>query len=137
MYNQRRFMLNVNPETVCFIISRTREFQAKEGVTFPEELVPGSENEYDWLQILADHKDDMMYKEAYSAIEDLEPDQKIELLALMYLGRGDYDAEDWQGARMEAKNNLPSDLTEYLFAKPQIAYYLDKGLEMLGYDCNL
>ena len=29
-------MLNINPETVCFIIAKAREFQAKEEVVIPE-----------------------------------------------------------------------------------------------------
>ncbi|WP_019216059.1 hypothetical protein [Legionella tunisiensis] len=53
-------ILNINPETVCFIIDKATEFQAKEGVTFPEEA-PNSEYEYDMLQILADHSDDLTY----------------------------------------------------------------------------
>jgi hypothetical protein len=44
-------ILTLNPETVCFIIDKAKEFQAKEGVTFPEET-PNSEYEYDMLQIL-------------------------------------------------------------------------------------
>lgn len=50
-------ILNINPETVCFIIAKAKEFQAKEGVTFEEEA-PNSEYEYDMQQILADHADD-------------------------------------------------------------------------------
>ena len=46
-------MLNINPETVCFIIQRARQFHVKEQVVIPE--IPNSPAD-DWaLQMLADH----------------------------------------------------------------------------------
>jgi hypothetical protein len=128
-------ILNINPETVCFIIDKAKEFQAKEGVTFPEEA-PNSEYEYDMLQILADHADDLTYTNVKQIIEDLNIDEKVDLLSLMFIGRGDFVEKDWSNAHTEARNNLPPDLTAYLFSKPTIAYYLEKGLEALGYSCN-
>ena len=128
-------ILNINPEIVCFIISKAKEFHAKEGVTFSEEM-PESEYEYDWAQILADHSDDLTFIEISNVIEDLDEDQQIDLLTLMYVGRGDFDINDWSAARKEAKNNLAPNLTGYLLSKPFIADYLEKSLELLGYSCN-
>ncbi len=119
---------SINPEIVYGIINSAHEIQAKEGVTFPDEL-----SDTDFLQILADHKGDLTFQEIKSVIEELEPDQQVDLLTLMYVGRGDFDIEDWSSARKEAKNNLVPRLAEYLFSKPQIAEYLAKGLELLGY----
>lgn len=128
-------ILNINPEIVCTIITKAREFQAKEEVTF-DEKIPESEYEYDWSQILADHIDDLTYLEVKKTIEDLEPDQQVDLLTLMYIGRGDFEDNEWSAARKEAKNNLAPNLTAYLLSKPQIADYLQKGLELLGYACE-
>jgi hypothetical protein len=75
-------MLNVNPETICFIIAKARQFHAKEEVTIPE--IPNSPAE-DWArQVLADHSDDPCFQEIRATIFDLEPDQMIELVALMW-----------------------------------------------------
>jgi len=49
-------MLNINSETICFIIAKAREFQAKEEIVIPEVPLSPAEN---WAQqILADHIDD-------------------------------------------------------------------------------
>lgn len=128
-------VLNINPEIVCAIIAKAKEFQAKEGVTF-DEPIADSEYEYDWSQILADHEDDLTYREIRSAIDDLEWDQKVDLLTIMYLGRGDYDADEWSAAHKEAKLNLGPHFTKYLLSKPQIAEYLERGLELLGCSCD-
>lgn len=128
-------ILNINPETVCYIILKAKEFQAKEDVNFPENI-PESEYEYDWAQILADHPDDLTYIEIEKIIEDSEPDQQVDLLTLMYIGRGDFDGNEWSAVRKEAKNNLAPNLTGYLLSKPLIADYLEKALEFLGYFCE-
>lgn len=128
-------VLNINPDIVCALIEKAKVFHSKEEVTFGEEI-PDSEYEYDWAQILADHEDDLTYLEVHTTIENLDPDQKVDLLALMYLGRGDFDANDWSGAHKEAKIRLPPNLAGYLFSKPLIASYWEKSLELLGYSCD-
>lgn len=128
-------VLSINPETVCAIILKAKEFHAKEEVTFFEKF-EDTEYEYDWSQILADHADDYTYQEIKNVIDDLEPDQQIDLLTLMYIGRGDFEIEDWSNARKEAKANIAPRLTDYMLAKPLIANYLAKGLELLGFTCE-
>ncbi|HHF7344962.1 TPA: DUF3775 domain-containing protein [Legionella feeleii] len=128
-------VLNINPEIVCALIEKAKIFHSKEEVTFGEDM-PDSEYEYDWAQVLADHQDDLTYLEVRTTINDLDPAQKIDLLALMYLGRGDFEANDWSSAHKEAKARLAPNLTDYLFSKPLIASYWEQSLELLGYSCE-
>ena len=128
-------LLNINPELVCFIIIKAKGLLAKEDVTFTEDTLE-SEYGYDWSQILADHQDDLTYLEIKKVIEELEPDQQVDLLALMYVGRGDFNGGDWGQARNDAKVNLQPDLADYLLTKPLLPYYLEKGLELLEYSCE-
>lgn len=127
--------LNINSETICHIIYCAREFHAKEGVSFPETQAD-SDYEYDPLQILADHQDDLTFQDAKKTIEALEPDQQIELVALMYIGRGIFDFNEWEAAKKESANNFPPQLAEYLFSKPELPYYLEKGIEFFGFSCD-
>ncbi len=133
--NDINITLNINPEIIENIISRLSEFYVKEAVVFPEKI-SDTEYEYDWSQILATHQDDLTFQEVKNVIDDLEPDQKIDLLALLYIGKEDFDAEEWEMAQQEAKNNLSTDLTEYLFSEPQAAEYLKQGLSQMGYPIN-
>lgn len=127
-------MLSVNPETVCFIITKAHEFHAKEDVVIPE--VPDSPAD-DWgLQILADHVDDHSYQEIVYAIDDLEPDQAREVLCLMWLGRGDYDIGEWKVALHEARDFWDRQTVSNMIATPLLADYLREGLELLGYGCD-
>lgn len=124
--------MDLNPDTVRFIIDKAREFHVKEEVTIPEEPLSPSD---DWArQILADHADDPSYQEIKATIDDLEPDQQVTLVALMWLGRGDYAADEWDNAVKNAQDSWNERTAEYLLGTPLVADYLSEGLDMLGYD---
>jgi len=127
-------MLDINPDTVCFLIDKAREFHAKEAVVIPD--TPGSPTE-DWaLQVLADHGDDAGFQEFRSTVADLEPDQQVQLVALMWLGRGDYEASEWEQALAEARRLRTARTAEYLIAHPLLADYFEDALDQLGYSCE-
>lgn len=123
--------LNINPDIVRQIIQKAREFHAKEEVSFPQEP-PQSSDDYDWLQTLASHVDDLSYQEAVTAINSLDPDQQITLVAMMYLGRGDYDMSEWDQAMEMAQNHWTNQTGEYLLSRPLVADYLEEALEQFG-----
>ncbi len=124
----------VNPDTVCFLITKSHEFHAQEDVTLPE--TPFSPSD-DWaLQVLADHEDDPTYAEIKSTINDLEPDQQEALVALMWVGRGDFDVAEWGQALEAAHEAWNTRTADYLIATPLVADYLEEGLSLLGYSCE-
>src|SRR5690606_20335743 len=96
-------VLDLNPDIVRFIIERAREFHGKEGVVIPEDADNLSD---DWaLQVLSSHSGDLTLRELMGAIRDLEPDQQVQLVALMWLGRGDFEADEWGQALQQARDN--------------------------------
>jgi Protein of unknown function (DUF3775) len=124
--------MELNPEIVRFIIDKAREFHVKEEVTIPEEPLSPSE---DWArQILADHVDDPTFQEIKTTIDDLEPDQQVTLVALMWLGRGDYSSDEWDAAIETAQDSWNERTAEYLLGTPLLSDYLSEGLNELGYD---
>lgn len=127
-------MPEINPITACFLIDKAKEFHAKEGVVIPEPDLSPSD---DWArQVLADHADDPTYQEFTSAVEDLEPDQQVTLVALMWLGRGDFDVDQWDAGISQARDSWTPRTAEYLLSTPLVADYLGEGLSLLGYSCE-
>ena len=125
---------SVNPKPVCFLIDKAHEFHAKEEVVLPDTPFGPAD---DWaLQVLADHQDDAVYAEIKATINDLEPDQQESLVALMWLGRGDYDLDEWDQAVDAAHAAWNTRTAEYLIATPLVADYLEEGLSQLGYSCE-
>ncbi|MGQ9659816.1 MAG: DUF3775 domain-containing protein [Thermochromatium sp.] len=126
--------LHLDLELVCQIIEKAREFQAKEEVVLPD--IPGSPSE-DWaLQILADHSQDYSLGEMIRTIGALSERQRAELVALMWLGRGDYGIEDWETAVDDAIGDYSLNAAAYLLAHPMVADDLQEGLLAHGYSCQ-
>lgn len=124
-------MIEVNPETVRFIIDKAREFHAKEQVSIPE---PPTSPADDWaMQVLADHVGDLTYRELKATIRDLDPDQQVCLVALMWLGRGDFLLDEWPEAVETAQDAHNNRTAEYLIATPLLSDYLEEGLDQHGY----
>ena len=125
-------MLNVSTAILERLMELGRSFHAKEAVSFPE--APG-DTEGDWaLQILADHAGDSTLQEFRSIVDDLEPDQQQEVVALLWVGRGDFGPEEWQAALEEARDDWTPETADYLIAHPLLADYLSDGLESMEDD---
>ena len=123
--------LELNRETVQFIIDKAHEFHVKEAVTIPEEPLSPSD---DWArQVLADHGDDPSFQELKATIDDLEPDQQVKLVALMWVGRGDYSVEEWDDAIERAQDAWNTRTAEYLIGTPLVADYLAEGVEQFSF----
>lgn len=127
-------MLDVNPDTVCRLMELAREFHAQEAVVIPEE--PGSPSDTWPGQMLAAHSDDASLDEFRSIIDDLEPDQQQQVVALLWLGRGDYALEEWQDAMDYAAHAWNETTADYLISHPLLADYLAEGLDLHGYRCD-
>jgi hypothetical protein len=66
------------------------------------------------------------------AIEGLNEDELVELVALVWLGRGDYEAAEW-GQALEAAREAHNQRTaEYLVGTPDLSDELEEGLAKLG-----
>ena len=127
-------MLDVNPETVCRLMNLAREFHAQEHVVMPDE--PASLAEDLPITILATHSDDSTLDEFRSIIEDLEPRQQQQVVGLLWIGRGDYDLDEWEMVLEQAKDQWNEYTADYLIAHPLLADHLQDGLELHGHRCD-
>ena len=127
-------MLDVNPDDICRLIALAREFHAQEQVVIPEE--PGNPSG-DWSQqILASHVEDATLQEFMSIIKDLEPRQQQQVVGLLWIGRGDFELEDWDAVLEQARDSWTVRTGNYLIAHPLLADYLTEGLDLHGYRCE-
>lgn len=54
------------------------------------------------------------------------------MLALLWLGRGDYDAQSWAEALLQARETRTTTEADYLLGTPLLADYLEEGVAALG-----
>jgi hypothetical protein len=126
-------MLNINSETVCFLIERAREFQVHQSETRVDDEPTGS----DALGRDASAEvSDPTYRDFRSTIKDLDPDQQVEVVAMMWLGRGDFSVEEWPQALQQAGDSWNRRTAEYLIGTPLVADYLLEGLQAHGLGCD-
>ncbi|ODN69181.1 DUF3775 domain-containing protein [Methylobrevis pamukkalensis] len=125
--------LEISLETVCFIIMKARQFDVKEAASEPD---PGSNPTDDNDRaVLQDHADDPVQEELVSLISQLSDDEKVDLVALMWLGRDGSDASDWADLRRQAAEARTASTARYLMGEPLLADHLAAGLDALGLSC--
>jgi Protein of unknown function (DUF3775) len=123
--------LSISPEKVDFFILKAREFDAKDVVT---DVDSGSNATDDGMvAVLEDHRDDPTSQELRAFINGLTEDEQVDLVALMWLGRGDGDVGEWGALRREAARLHNNHTAQYLLGKPLLADHLDEALAQLGY----
>jgi Protein of unknown function (DUF3775) len=73
--------------------------------------------------------------EELTLINSLSEDEKIDRVALAWLGR-DYSAADWAAVREEAARAHNERTAEYILGTPLVGEFLEEGLAILGYSCE-
>lgn len=127
-------MPDISTEKVCFIIVKAREFDVK---VAPEELDDGSNATDDAMQrILEDYADDPTYEELRSFLAAQSDDELKELVALTWIGRGDYEAGDWDDVLGEVQDVREKHTIDYLLGTPLLADYLEEALSQFGLSCE-
>ena len=111
--------LSITPEKVSSVIDRAHRRDSAEALADDEPL--------------PFHADAPALHELARIIDELTEDEQADVIALMWLGRGDGEVSEWHELREEAAHLHNKKATAYLLAKPLLADYLTEGLATLGY----
>lgn len=132
--------MEMDPAKVCFVIAKAREFHAKVEVENPVESdnpeVASDAVDDDFRAILEDYASDSTYQELKDFLDGLNRDERVEILALLWIGRGDYLLDDWDQALADAGDAANATESDYLIGTPLIADYLEEALDQLDYSCD-
>ena len=82
------------------------------------------------VDVLEEEADDPVQQELEEALEALNVDEQLDLIALTWLGRGEY--QSFAEAREEASDMRDKHISEYLIGTPKLGDYLEEGLAQLG-----
>ena len=124
--------IDIDPDVVDFIIVRAREFDVK---VPPAEPDPGSNPSDDKdIEILEDYPDDLTETELRDAIDSLSDDAAHDLVAMYWVGRGDFSPREWKAARGQSiEQRDRAGIASYLMGEPNLGDFLEDGLSQLGY----
>jgi len=123
-------MLEIAPEKVAHIIVKARQYDSK--VASWDDTANSGDAADDPASILEDFADDPTRAELVSFINALNEDEQVHLVALAWIGRGTFAAEEFDEAVETARNERVNATSRYLVGMPLLADYLEEGLEKLG-----
>jgi Protein of unknown function (DUF3775) len=126
--------LTLSREKACFIVIKAREFDVKDVATNTDESSSATDDAMS--SVLEDRSDDPVEEELRGFIGGLNQDEQIDLVALVWLGRGDGGLEDWDQIRAEASRAHNKRTARYLLGIPLLADYLVEGLTQCGLSCD-
>lgn len=121
--------LTISLEKLAYFVLKVREYDVKDA---PNDVDGGSNASDDGMvSVLEDHRDDPVRAELFAFINGLNDDEKVDLVALVWLGRGDGDFDDWDELRAQAAANKHR-TARYLLGIPLVGDFVEEGLEQLG-----
>jgi hypothetical protein len=123
-------MLEIAPEKVAHIIVKAREYDSK--VAAWDDTSRGGDAEDDPSSILEDFADDPTRAELAAFINRLNVDEQVHVVALAWIGRGTFSADEFDEAVQTARDERVNTTSRYLLGMPLLADYLEEGLERLG-----
>ncbi|HWA44027.1 MAG TPA: DUF3775 domain-containing protein [Hypericibacter adhaerens] len=126
--------LEISLEKLCYIVIKAREFDVKvEPLELDDGSNPGDDEE---REVLEDNPGDPTRQELFDAIDGLNVDEQIELVAMTWLGRGDYEASEWKQALAAAREAHNARTAAYLIGTPNLGDELEEGMAALGLSCE-
>ncbi|MFV0296623.1 MAG: DUF3775 domain-containing protein [Hyphomicrobiaceae bacterium] len=123
-------MLQIPPNKVGRIIVWARQFDAQ---VAPWADNADREDGDDIEATLEETSDNPVAAELATYIDELNDDEQASLVAVMWIGRGTYEADELDDAIATARSERTNKTSAYLMGSPLLADYLEEGLEKLGY----
>ncbi|WP_374650607.1 DUF3775 domain-containing protein [Dongia sp.] len=122
--------MTISLESLAYIIEKAREFDV-EVAPAGDESKTGDDEEID--DILEATRSNPTYQELVGALRSLNDDERDEIIAMTWIGRGDFSKDEWDAALTEARNRHNGREVRYLVGTPLLADYLEEAAAQLGY----
>lgn len=127
--------LSVPLEAVCRLIVRARELEAQVPAIETDDE-PDPTDSDDEFSVIEDEANQAVEVEIMAALDELADDQVAEVLALALVGRGTYEASEWDEALEVANDPDAEDPVDQLLDMPMLAAYLEAGLATFDLSCD-
>jgi len=127
------FQPEINVDKVCFVIVKAREFDVQVEVEEPDYGSDAIDDNF--VQVLEAYADNPTFAELKSFIDAMDEDEQAKLVALAWIGRGDFGAKEWSQAVRLAKERHSGSTALYLCGMPMLGDYVEEGLAAFRLSC--
>src|SRR5437868_15376740 len=130
--------LRISTEKVCALIEAARELAGKVPTTAGDRTTTGDDSKLVTIEEPeGDGEDeDARRLETVEFIAGLNVEEQTDLLALIWLGRGDYEIDEWDDALAEAEARIAARDPDFMLGDAALPEYLGDGLEAFGLACD-
>lgn len=125
-----RMTMALPVQTLAFIIEKAREFDAQVDDDDPDSGSNATDDRM--VAILEGGPDNPVEQELTATLRNLHDDELTELLAILWVGRGDFDRESWADALRQAREAKNKRIVRYLVGTPMLGDLIEEGLAELG-----
>ena len=138
MQKENEWELAIDPDTVRLFVLKARAISAavsddyRAGGEHEIELDDQSRDGHHHDGLAEEEEENLTEEELRELIDDLNVDEAAELVALYWIGRGDFEASEWQEALREARQRNLKRTSKYLLGMPMLGDWLEEGLQALG-----
>jgi hypothetical protein len=119
-------------DKVCFIVVKAREFDA--AADEPSDASNPSDDRF--VRALTPANEKTTQRELTAFINALDEDEQTELVALLFVGRGDYTPEEWNDALAAARDRGDPPVARFLLGEPLLSDLLEDGLSAFDLSCG-
>jgi hypothetical protein len=126
-------MPDINLDKVCFVIIKAREFDVQYRALEQDDSNASDDH---FVSVFGSDKDDSVRKELREFIDAMDEDEQCKLVALCWVGRGDFSEDDRTEAVNEARARRENSTATYLIGMPLVSDYLEEGLSKFDLSCQ-
>jgi hypothetical protein len=120
--------LGIDRETLAYVVLKARAYDVLVPPDDPDDASDAGDDRF--VDALEDEPDNPAGQELRAAIASLDVDARAALVALTWLGRGDYD--DWDEAISAARERAEGPASRYLMGIPLLGDLIEDGADKLG-----
>ncbi len=128
-------MPEINTAKVCFVIEKSRELLS-EDVGIGSDASNSRDDGERVMLTDADAAGHSIRRELVEFIRDLDVDESAALVALAWIGRGDFEPDEWRSAVAEASDRRETPTWKYLLGMALLPDYLEDALSQFGRSCE-
>ena len=125
--------LRINPDKVCQFLQAAREVAAKVPATTGDRTTNGDDSPLTFMEDYG--ADDSVRQQMVEFVAGLNVEEQVDLLALIYLGRGDFDLVEWDDALAEARDRIDAGDARFMIGDRALPAYLGEALDAFGKSC--